>query len=166
MGLFVLKWVLIAALPTLAILGVLRLVNQPDKPKIKTEPAATVTTAAPQLSPTPSSAPTQSPSASLSPTANPSPTATKGKLQVLNGSTTAGLALKAADRLRKEGYEVVNVAKAAGTYQKTTVFYQPGNKGLADQVAKILGATEVKPAAANLNKSIPITVVVGNDYKP
>lgn len=84
---------------------------------------------------------------------------------MLNGSDTSGLALKAADRLRKDGYDVVNVAKAASTYQKTAVFYQPGSKSLADQVAKVLGATEVKPAPSNLNKSIPVTVIVGNDYK-
>lgn len=85
---------------------------------------------------------------------------------MLNGSATAGLGQKAAEELRKEGYEVVAVEKAAGEYQKTTVFYQSGHKALADEVARFLGATEVKPAPSNLKKSIPVTVVIGDDYKP
>lgn len=164
MALFVLKWTLIAALPALAVWGTLRLLNQPEEPTIATQPAPTVATPPAQPSPAESPSPPSSPAPS--PAATPSPAAAKGKLQVLNGSNTAGLALKAAERLRKEGYEVVNVDKAAGEYEKTVVFFQPGHKGLADQVARILGATEVKPAPGNLNKSIPVTVVIGNDYKP
>jgi hypothetical protein len=84
---------------------------------------------------------------------------------VLNGTAKEGLATKAADRLRADGYEIVAVARASRSYDKTTVFYQPGQKGLADQIARFLGASEVSPAPDNLDKDIPVTVVVGNDFK-
>lgn len=161
--LFVAKWAIVAALPALAIWGVFRLANQPgEKPKEKVVATSSPT---PTVSASASASPSETPSATPSATPSPTKSPTKGKLQVLNGSKTTGLALKAAERLQKDGYDVVNVAKAAGDYAKTTVYYQSGQKTLADQVARLLGATEVKPAPSNLSRSIPVTVVVGDDYR-
>ncbi|MGH2768710.1 MAG: LytR C-terminal domain-containing protein, partial [Actinomycetota bacterium] len=97
-----------------------------------------------------------------SPALRPAPL---GILQVLNGSSTPGLGRAAADRLRALGYGVVAVKKAAHHYDLTTVFYQPGVEGLAGRVAAAVGATKGGLAPASLNASVPVTVVIGDDYR-
>lgn len=155
----IVKWLALLALPVIAAVGVYQLVSTeaPEKP-----PAA-----AP--SPTPSPEPSESPipSPTPPPAASPSPTVQaegEGRLQVLNGSGTAGLGNKVADKLRQEGYEIVSTGNSVRRYDQTTVFYQPGSEALAREVARFLGTTKIEPAPDNLDKEIPVTVVVGADY--
>lgn len=157
----IVKWLALLALPVLAAVGVYQLVStkEPEKPPVAAS------------SPTPSAAPTESPSPipspSPSPVASPSPTVQaegEGRLQVLNGSGTPGLGNKVADKLRQEGYEIVSTGNSVRRYEQTTVFYQPGSEALAREVSRFLGTTKIEPAPDNLDKKIPVTVVVGADY--
>lgn len=151
-----------AMLPVLAAAGIWRWVSgQDDAPK---------QTAA---SPTPASSPTGvTESVAAAPTIEPVPDETTseaaltGKLQVLNGSGTPGLALKAKEKVEQAGNEVVATANASRSYAKTTVFYQEGHLEFAKQIAALLGTSKVEVAPSNLNKEIPVTAVVGADYKP
>lgn len=161
--LFALKWLAIGVLPLLVILGIVRLVMQQDQP-VETQPPP-ATSAAP--SPEATEQATQTETVQESPSPQPSPTPEeKLELQVLNGSNTEGNANLAAAELRKEGYEVVAVQNASRKYEKTTVFFQSGFETQADEVARLIGADVVQPAPQNLDKNIPVTVVIGNDYKP
>lgn len=157
----IMKWLGLLALPVLAAVGVYQLVSkkEPDTPP--------VAASSPTPSPTPSESPTPAPSPSPSPAASPSPTVQaegEGRLQVLNGSGTAGMGNKVAEKLRQEGYEIVSTGNTVRRYDKTTVFYQPGSEPLAREVARFLGTTKIEPAPDNLDKKIPVTVVVGADY--
>ncbi|MFN2610862.1 MAG: LytR C-terminal domain-containing protein [Actinomycetota bacterium] len=108
---------------------------------------------------------TAEPTPSPSPVVEQSPQAS-GRLQLLNGSGTPGLALKARDVLQGAGFQVVTTANASKKYNKTTVFFQPGFQDMARAAAKLVHSSTILPAVSNLDKSIPVTVVVGVDYKP
>lgn len=166
--LFGLKWVGVIALPALAIWGVWRLVNQPESPTN----VASVTKTQPDRSPSPEPPAESAPPADVAPPAEsppapePAPSPKRsGKLQVLNGSATSGTGQKAADRLREVGYEIVAVQNASRRYEKTTIFYQEGSRALADEIAALFGFGIVEAAPSNLSKQVPISVVVGDDYK-
>ncbi len=163
--LFGLKWLAIGVLPLLVILGIVRLVTQEDQ-RVETLPEATSPSPSPE--PETESAVTETAEEGTQEASpSPSPTAqAKLSLQVLNGSNTEGLGNAAATELRKEGYQVVAVQNAARKYEKTTVFYQQGYEQQANDIARLLGAELVEPAPDNLDKQIPVTVVIGDDYKP
>lgn len=84
------------------------------------------------------------------------------KVKVLNGTTTPGLAKKAADALKSEGYTVVSVGNADNTdYATSVVKYDPN----WDQSAKTLtfaveGATSEE---ATGGKDV-ITLIVGSNF--
>jgi len=151
--LFVLKWLGIAVLPALAIFGLLSVVLGNGDEVVETEdPGPTVEATA------------TSPPASPAATRPQEPQQT-GPMQVLNGTNRRGLAATAQERLQDAGYEVPGIGDAAGRYQRTTVFYQPGFESLAQEVADLLGAEVISPAPDNLQRDIPITVVLGEDYE-
>jgi hypothetical protein len=107
---------------------------------------------------------TPSPSPSPLPLPSPSPAVTGGKIQVLDGSGSPALATKAKDKVVAAGYDVVAATRISKLYEKTTVFYQPGSQSAGEAAASLLGATVTQPAPENLDKTIPVTVVVGKDY--
>lgn len=159
----VLKWVVLGLLPILAAIGIYRLVTsskEPERPAAVARPSPT-----PDVSPTPLPSPSPSPGTEVSP--SPSPAATsRGELQVLNGSGVQGQGLKAAEELEEAGYTIRATDNAVRRYEKTTVFYQPGFESMARDVARILGSNLVQQAPSSVSKSIPVTAVVGADYKP
>lgn len=164
---FVLKWVGVFALPALAVWGIWRLVTQPEDggtvvagvattPSPKETPEAGPIVSSPAPTPSPEESPTRAEATSLP--------QRSGRLQVLNGSAP-GKGQKAADRLRAAGYEIVVVQNASRRYERTTVFFQEGSRQLAQEVAAFLPAEVVDPAPSNLSRSIPVTVVIGDDYR-
>ncbi len=164
----ILRWVAMIAVPLLIGAAVWLFVVEPRTRDVA-EPTATETPTAsetPLLSPSPfpldeAQATT---TATVAPAPDPSPL--PGKIQVLNGTKKADLDDAAAKRLNDRGYQVSFTGKAAKSYSVTTVFYQEGHIDLANQVAQVLGAGEVNPAPETLDKSIPVTAVVGDDFQP
>lgn len=163
--LFLVKWTIFVSFPVLGAWGAWRLVQSPEDPV----PGAVVVRPSPLASP--SAAPTPSPSpepasSPAPPAPAPAPTINRPtiRLQVLNGSPTTGLALRAADTLREAGYRVVAVHPAARGYELTTVFFQPGQEEVALDVATLLGTTNAQPAPPTVDAAIPVTVVVGADF--
>lgn len=156
--LFVIKWIAIGVLPLVAAFGFIKLVLQQEENPGEGQP-----------SPSPIASPATSPTSSPDPSPEPSPSPTpvvRGRLQVLNGADQSGLAQQAADELKAAGFEIVAVERAARSYEKSTVFFQPGQEAMAREAAAVVGAEVIQPAPPNLNPSIPVTVVVGNDYEP
>ncbi len=114
--------------------------------------------------------PTSSPS-TLPATSTPTATATastapKVTVNVLNGTTTTGIARALATKLTREGYLVKTVATEAKHQTVTTIYYRPGEKAAADallaahpELGKVAAALASTPTNANL------TIILGDDYK-
>jgi len=60
------------------------------------------------------------------------------------------------------------VAKARTAYAKTTVLFQPGYEQAAGDLAATLGGAQVQAVSADVkvSKEIPLTVILGADFKP
>ncbi|HEX5511878.1 MAG TPA: LytR C-terminal domain-containing protein [Actinomycetales bacterium] len=81
---------------------------------------------------------------------------------VLNGTKTRGLAAKAAQSLRNDGWNVSRTDNYRDGQIPTTVFYATGDlEATAAKIARQLGGVHVQENAA-IGDSI--TVVLGNDY--
>lgn len=167
---FVLRWMAIVALPLLAIWGVWRLVRQPNEravaPAVVAERSLTPPAASPQATASP---PPASPAASPSPAATQSPNATpaaKGRVQVLNGTSTGGLGRRAADKLAAAGFEIDQVTNAARNYTETTIYFKPGFEAMAREVGEVLGSSKIEPAPSSLQRDVPVTAIVGADFQP
>lgn len=122
-------------------------------PGASASPATTTTT---RLSASPAASPTGTPASPAAPGT--------GRVQILDGAGSGITAAKAKQKIEGSGYQVAATGATSRPYEKTTVFYQPGNESLARDVAAVVGATNVLVAPANLDKSIPVTVVIGSDY--
>jgi LytR cell envelope-related transcriptional attenuator len=122
-------------------------------------------TPSPGASVSPAASPTAAPGASpaASPGASPAAPGT-GRVQILDGAGSGIRAAKAKQKIEGAGFQVAATGATSRPYEKTTVFYQPGNESLARDIAAVVGATDVLVAPANLDKSIPVAVVIGSDY--
>jgi hypothetical protein len=168
---FALKWVGLAIVPLLVLRGLWGLVvPEPDQGSNITTSSDPADEPLDDQAGDPAGEPSEPPG--QEPAATPSPPATQApgpgpKMQILNGSDKVGQAASLATLLRKSGREVVNVEKAARTYDKTTVMYQPGFEQAAQDLAEVVGAqVQAAPQDAKLDKTIPLVVIVGNDYTP
>ncbi|MFJ2784343.1 MULTISPECIES: LCP family protein [unclassified Streptomyces] len=93
--------------------------------------------------------------------APPSPVSGEGiAVAVHNGTRTRGLAARAAETLRSEGFTVTGTATAAAQdHLGTVIEYGPGEKEKAETVARFFAAAELRPVAA-----AGIDVVLGQSY--
>ena len=116
---------------------------------------------------TPPDAAAVAPAAGAGAAPSPTPTATTSAVatQVLNGTDVKGLAGRAAEKLRSQGYEVRAVSNAVNKYDKTFVYYQPGFQRNASEVVAVLGTGTARAAPDVVTKDVPLTVVVGKDYE-
>lgn len=168
---FVLRWLAIGALPLLAIWGVWRLVSQPDDravaPAVVAEVSPTPAAPSPPAATTSPVPPAASPSPAISPTSTQSPSpAAKGRVQVLNGTSTSGLGRRAADKLAAASFQIDGVSNAARNYPETIVYFKPGFEALAREVGEVIGSSKIEPAPNSLTRDVPVTLVVGANYQP
>ncbi|SFB60252.1 LytR cell envelope-related transcriptional attenuator [Amycolatopsis marina] len=88
-------------------------------------------------------------------------------VRVYNNSTTKGLASKAAEDLRGQGWNVGEVANySSGIIPTTTAYYRPGTdeQTAADALAASFGMRS-EPRFAGIKDSAPgVIVIVTNDY--
>ncbi len=86
------------------------------------------------------------------------------KIEVLNGSATAGQALNLADVLTSYNYNVVKIDNADQDYQKTVIYdYSNGEKEITLKflVARLDADVIVKDGG---DKDCDISIVIGDDY--
>lgn len=91
-------------------------------------------------------------------------------VSVLNGTTTQGIARAAADGLNKAGFTDTTTGNLSdGTPRPATiVYYAPGSKAEAQEVANELAVKTVKPATDEVlaqGGSVPVVVVLGADFQ-
>ncbi len=86
------------------------------------------------------------------------------KLEVLNGTSQAGLGTDLSDTLKSYGYNVVNVDKSDKLYDKTTIYdYSNGKYPYTIQFLKErYNATVTTKTSTNSN--VDLQIIVGNDY--
>lgn len=138
-----------------------------------TAPPATTTSEQPPAS-TPSSAPaattTVPPSAPASSVVPPPPVTQPGvakvPVRVYNNSTISGLAVKASDEVRANGWTVAETGNySSGTIPTTTVYFRPGTdeEASAKELAAVLRA-RVEPRFDGIESSAAgIILIVTND---
>lgn len=105
--------------------------------------------------------PTPTPTPTIVPTVDPSLS-----VNVLNGTTTAGLGGKVSDTLTKAGWKIGAVANAdKQDLTQTIVYYSdPKNEAAALGVAQSLPGATVEASQAFVDTGADLTVVVGSDY--
>ncbi|HEX7308802.1 LytR C-terminal domain-containing protein [Lentzea sp.] len=123
---------------------------------------------------TPSSAPpvtTTAPpttSAAVPPPPVTQPGVAKEPVRVYNNSTITGLASKASDEVRANGWTVAGTGNySQGTIPTTTVYFRPGTaeEASAKELAAVLRA-RVEPRFDGIESSAPgIILIVTNDYQ-
>jgi hypothetical protein len=93
----------------------------------------------------------------------------RAKVEVLNGSGTAGLGQKAADLLTAQGFNVVNVAPAERSDYSSSLVQVLGvdNSGAAHAVASVLKMPETAIVSGDPrpDASADIRIVVGQDFQ-
>ena len=89
----------------------------------------------------------------------------KPKIEVLNGSKTAGLASKAAEKIEKAGYTVTKIDVSATKTAKTVIYDYSGGKqkSVTDYLKKELNA-EVVAKTVDSSRSANISVIIGDNY--
>jgi hypothetical protein len=96
------------------------------------------------------------------------PGAGKVPVRVYNNSTITGLAVKAADDVRANGWNVEGTGNySQGTIPTTTVYFRPGTEeeASAKELASVLRA-RVEPRFDGIQSSAPgIILIVTNDYQ-
>jgi LytR cell envelope-related transcriptional attenuator len=132
-------------------------------------PPATITAPPPAVTSSAPNQPPPAPGSSAPPAAPPAGQGiTAAPVRVLNNSTTKGLAQRAADDLRADGWNVADVGNyAQGVVPTTTVYYRPGTpeEEAAKQLAERIQARyEARPESLR-NYPDGVIVMVTNDYK-
>lgn len=106
---------------------------------------------------------TTSPTAKKTATKSPTASVDKSqKIQVLNSTTTSGMAGRVSTKLGGDGWSVSSTGNIRSSLSTTTVYYESKDlKATAEAVAKTLGTTAVKQST---QYSTTITVVLASDY--
>jgi hypothetical protein len=93
------------------------------------------------------------------------PAGVRVRVEVLNATTTRGLARRATAFLRDRGFDVVEVATAPGGRDSTLVIDRSGHAEWAGLVARALGGARVE-SSPDSSRYLDVTVLVGRDWTP
>ncbi len=92
------------------------------------------------------------------------PAGVRIKVEVLNGTGTAGLARKATMFLRDRGFDVVETGNSIEKRAKTIVMDRSGHPDWAGLVARAMSArSENRP---DTTRYLDVTVILGDDWRP
>jgi len=87
-------------------------------------------------------------------------------VEVLNGTSRAGLARVGTRQLRREGLDVVFFGNAEAKEDATRVIIRRGvAQGPAERVAHALGGGKIERNLDTLRR-VDVTVILGDDYRP
>ena len=88
-------------------------------------------------------------------------------VEVLNGTTRAGLARTVTRLIRRQGLDVVlfGSTDSTGRTDSTRVVVRRGATGAAEIVARALGTGKVEVEVDTLRR-VDVSVILGDDYRP
>ncbi|USX49616.1 LytR C-terminal domain-containing protein [Lentzea sp. HUAS12] len=133
------------------------------------EPPASTPSSAPPVTTTASPTVPSAPASSVVPPPPVTqPGVAKAPVRVYNNSTITGLASKASDEVRANGWEVAETGNySGGTIPTTTVYYRPGTE--EEAAAKELGSVlraRVEPRFDGIQSAAAgVILIVTNDYQ-
>jgi hypothetical protein len=93
------------------------------------------------------------------------PAGVRIRVQVLNATSTRGLARRATAFLRDRGFDVVDVGTGPEPRDSTLVLDRSGNVAWSRLVAQALGGARVEPRPDS-SRYLDVTVLVGRDWTP
>lgn len=93
------------------------------------------------------------------------PSGARIRVQVLNTTTTRGLARRATDLLREKGFDVVDVGTSKDRSDSTVVLDRSNHPDWARRVAAALGGAQVI-ARPDTSRYLDITVLIGAAWRP
>jgi hypothetical protein len=92
------------------------------------------------------------------------PAGVRIKVEVLNATSTPGLARKATMFLRDRGFDVVEIGNSADKRKTTLVLDRSGHPAWASLVGEALSAkVEARP---DTSRYLDVTVLLGEDWHP
>jgi hypothetical protein len=92
------------------------------------------------------------------------PAGTRIKIEVLNATTTKGLAHRATLFLRDRGFDVVAIGTASQQRAETTVIDRSKHPAWARLVANAMGATLT--SRPDSSRYVDVTVLIGANWRP
>jgi LytR cell envelope-related transcriptional attenuator len=93
------------------------------------------------------------------------PDSVRVRVQVLNGTTTRGLARRATMLLRDRGFDVVETGTVSESRDTTLVLDLSGHPDWAKRVARALGTARIE-ARQDSSRYLDIAVVLGATWRP
>ncbi len=87
------------------------------------------------------------------------------KVQVLNATTTRGLARRAAQFLRDRGFDVVEMGNAPGPQDSTIVLDRSNHPAWAKRIADAMGGARVE-SRPDSSRYLDATVLLGARWRP
>lgn len=93
------------------------------------------------------------------------PDSVRIRVQVLNGTTTRGLARRATMLLRDRGFDVVETGTISGSRDTTIVLDLSGHPEWARRVARVLGTARVE-SRTDSSRYLDVAVVLGSTWRP
>ena len=93
------------------------------------------------------------------------PAGPRVRVQVLNATTTRGLARRATIVLRDRGFDVVEMGTAPDKLDSTLVLDRSGHPEWAQRVAATLGGARVA-ARPDSSRYLDVTVLLGRSWRP
>src|SRR5262245_49562930 len=93
------------------------------------------------------------------------PSGVRIRVQVLNATTTRGLAQRATDVLRDKGFDVVEIGNSRDRVDSTVVLDRTNHPDWARRAAAAMGGARVVPSPDSL-RYVDLTVVIGPNWRP
>jgi hypothetical protein len=93
------------------------------------------------------------------------PPGVRVRVQVLNATSTRGLARRATSFLRDRGFDVVEIATAGESLDSTVVIDRSGHPEWAGLVAHAFGSARLE-SRPDSSRYLDVTVLVGRDWTP
>jgi hypothetical protein len=93
------------------------------------------------------------------------PDGARVRVQVLNATTTRGLARRATMQLRDRGFDVLETGTSAEQLDSTLVIDRSGHPEWARRVAEALGGARVQ-TRPDSSRYLDVTVLLGRTWRP
>jgi hypothetical protein len=94
------------------------------------------------------------------------PAGVRIRVEVVNTTKTRGLARRATQLLRDQGFDVVNVSTSGPARDTTLVLDRSNHPAWSSTVAKILGAASRTEARPDSSRYLDVTVLLGGLWRP